>query len=68
MIANRLLENIVLSSSSKAGKMVKIKIVSGLYQGETFDAKKVLEGSVYCYHIEKDGVKTYVSQNDVIEQ
>jgi hypothetical protein len=64
---NRFLENIVLSSSNKTGEKIKIKVITGLYKGEEFEAKKVKEHLVYCYHIEKDGIKTYLNQDDIIE-
>lgn len=64
-------QQIVPSSDKKDGTPMKIKIIVGPLRGQIFDAKKVLEQNsgqdIYCYHIVKDGVKTYFVKKDIIE-
>jgi len=66
----RALKDVVISSSKKSGKIVKIKVLVGPLNGKEFQAKKVeenLNGQVTnCYHVDDNGVNTYFLEKDII--
>ena len=67
MSSKLFLQDIILSKPNQKGKKVKIKILIGPLAGKEFEANKVQEKNVSCYHVNDDNIKTYFLQKDIIE-
>lgn len=65
------LDNLIVPNQKTKGKKVRVKILIGPLENLEIEAKKITEevngNSVNLYYVEKDGIKTFFTQKDVIE-
>ena len=64
-MGNRLMQNVVLPSTSKSSENVRIKVLVGPLAGKEYTAQKI-KGDVNTYSIEQTGIKTYLAEQDVV--